>query len=78
MEIWQIVVFGCIVPSMAYLFIQYIQHSKQNSVLTAQVDNIMAMCENNAKEIEKLSVRIDMFLKNELDTLKDIAKNLRQ
>lgn len=62
--IWQIVLAGILLPGMAYLLLQSIQQGKAIAALQTTVD--------------LLNRKMDLFLKTEIDTLKDIATSVRR
>lgn len=49
-----------LIPAIGYLFLQNSQHSKMLAVLNSTVT--------------RLEIKMDLFLKTEIDTLKEIAK----
>lgn len=51
-----------IVPTLAFTMLQGLQHSKALAVLQ--------------KQMESMERKMDLFLKTEVDSLKDIAKSL--
>jgi BMFP domain-containing protein YqiC len=76
MERWEIIAtaLGIYAPLMAWLALNNIQHGKKISVMenmAAQTDKTL---QNIEKQIQSMSNRLDLFLKNELDTLKEILK----
>lgn len=61
-DIWQIILACILLPGMAYLLMQSIQQGKAIASLHSTVD--------------LLNRKMDLFLKTEIDTLKDIAKSV--
>lgn len=61
MESWQIFV-GLITPVLGYLVLSNIQQGKQIAVMSKQLDTI--------------TMQLNLFLKSEVDTLKDIARSV--
>lgn len=55
---------------LSWLSLTTIQQGKKISLL----QSIQHQLEDMSKKQDKLSDRLDLFLKNELDTLKEIAK----
>lgn len=70
MEPWQIVFLTIYGGVLAWLSLTTIQHGKKLAVL----QNIYKTIDDIKESQDKMSARLDMFLKNEIDLLKDLAK----
>lgn len=70
METWQIVFIAVYGSVLAWLSLTTIQHGKKLAVLQNIYQTIDAIKESQ----DKMNQRLDLFLKNEIDLLKDLAK----
>lgn len=60
-------ILGVISACIAFLFIDRMRESKRITVMETKMDSII-------KSIDTLTARVDLFLKTEVDTLKELAK----
>lgn len=67
MEVWQIVFISLYGGVLAYLALSQIQQGKILSAMSTMVGQI----QKNQEAVEK---KLDLFLKSEIDTLKEIAR----
>jgi hypothetical protein len=67
METWQIVFISLYGGVLAYLAMSQVQQGKQLSSISTMMDTIN-------KNQERLDKKLDLFLKNEIDTLKELAR----
>ena len=70
METWQIVFITVYGSVLAWLSLTTIQHGKKLAVL----QNIYQTIDDIKESQDKMNERLDLFLKNEIDLLKDLAK----
>jgi hypothetical protein len=70
METWQIVFIAVYGSVLAWLSLTTIQHGKKLAVL----QNIYQTIDDIKESQDKMSARMDIFLKTEIDVLKDLAK----
>jgi hypothetical protein len=70
METWQIVFIAVYGGVLAWLSLTTIQHGKKLAVL----QNIYQTIDEIKESQDKMSQRMDIFLKTEIDVLKDLAK----
>jgi hypothetical protein len=70
MEAWQIVA-GIVVAFAAYLGLSNVQHTKQIAVMQKSIDNL-------SNQVTLLATQVNLFLKSEIDTLKEIAESVRK
>jgi hypothetical protein len=70
MEIWQIVFITAYGGVLSWLSLTTIQHGKKLAVL----QNIYQTIDDIKESQDKMNNRLDVFLKNEIDLLKDLAK----
>jgi hypothetical protein len=70
METWQVVFITVYGGVLAWLSLTTIQHGKKLAVL----QNIYQTIDDIKESQEKMNNRLDIFLKNEIDLLKDLAK----
>jgi hypothetical protein len=70
MEAWQVVI-GIFIVFGGYLGISNNQHSKQIAVMQKSIDGLR-------DQVTLLSTQVSLFLKNEIDTLKEIAKSVNK
>lgn len=68
--------YGCV---LGYLFLSDIQKGKKLSIIETQLTNIEKGVERTGKhtddKIDTLSHRLDLFLKSEIEILKESVKN---
>lgn len=67
MEPWQVVFISLYGGILAYLALSQVQQGKQLSSMAAMMDAI-------SKNQEKLDTKLNLFLKNEMDQLKELVK----
>lgn len=67
MEPWQIVFISLYGGVLAYLAISQIQQGKTLSAMNTMIDQIM-------KTQERQEKKLDLFLKSEIDTLKELVR----
>jgi hypothetical protein len=67
MEPWQIVFISLYGGVLAYLAISQIQQGKTLSAMNTMIDQIL-------KTQERQEKKIDLFLKSEIDTLKELVR----
>lgn len=60
-------ILGVISACIAFLFADRMRESKRITVMETKMDSII-------KSIDTLTDRVDLFLKTEVDTLKELAK----
>lgn len=73
MEEWKIVA-SLIVPVIAWLALMTIQHTKKLAVMEKNAASTDVALTSIKDSLEKMSQRFDLFLKNEIEVLKDLAK----
>lgn len=67
MEPWQVVFITLYGGVLAYLALSQVQQGKQLSSMATMVESI------NKKQ-ERMDQKLDLFLKNEIDTLKELVR----
>lgn len=67
MEPWQVVFITLYGGVLAYLALSQVQQGKQLSGMATMVESI------NKKQ-ERMDQKLDLFLKNEIDTLKELVR----
>ena len=70
MEAWQVIA-GIVVAFAAYLGLSNVQHTKQIAVMQKSIDAL-------SNQVTLLATQVNLFLKSEIDTLKDIAKSVNK
>jgi hypothetical protein len=60
-------ILGVISTSIAFLYFDRMRESKRITVMETKMDSII-------KSLDTLTARVDLFLKTEVDTLKELAK----
>jgi len=60
-------ILGLITAAIGFLFLDRMRESKRITVMETKLDAII-------KSIDLLSGRVDLFIKTEVDTLKELAK----
>jgi hypothetical protein len=70
MEAWQVIA-GIVVAFAAYLGLSNVQHTKQIAVMQKSIDNL-------SNQVTLLATQVNLFLKSEIDTLKEIAESVRK
>lgn len=78
MENWQVIILSIYGPFLGWLALSNIQQGKKIVALQTMHSSIDNKLDTVTKAIDKLSNRFDLFLKSELDTLKDIAKSVNK
>ena len=63
--------------ALGYLLLQSIRQGKQIAVQQTTSNSIDKTLTSMNEKIDTLGVRIDLFMKNEIDTLKDIVKSFK-
>lgn len=74
MENWE-VVGTLVIGFVGWLGLTTVQHTKKLAVMEKNSALTDAALNNIKESIQHLSQRFDLFLKNEIEVLKDFAKN---
>lgn len=78
MENWQIIVLSIYGPFLGWLALSNIQQGKKIVALQTMNANVAYKMDSLQKAVDSLSVKMDLFMKSELDTMKEIAKSVKQ
>lgn len=62
---------------LLYLMISHIQQGKKIVALSSMMTGLETSISNVKNTLDTLSSRIDLFLKGEIDTLKEIARTVQ-
>lgn len=73
MEEWK-VVSGLMVPVIAWLALMTVQHTRKLAVMEKNAERTDLALGSIKDSLKEMSVRFDLFLKNEIEVLKDLAK----
>lgn len=75
MELENVLIVAVVLPVLAWLCLTTIQHGKRLIVMGKTQDEMNINLEELKKSFYKMENKLDMFLVNELDTLKELSKN---
>lgn len=69
MELWQVAFISIYGGALAWVIITLIQHGKSISSMSTMIEQMM-------KLQDKMDQKLNLFLKSEIDTLKDLVEKI--
>lgn len=75
MEVENILIGAVVLPVLAWLCLTTIQHGKRLVVMGKTQDDMNGKLSDLTKSFEGMQNKMDLFLKSELDTLKELSRS---
>lgn len=78
MESWQVIFTTVYGAFLGWIALSHIQQGKKIVSTQSMMDNINDKIETLSSLFNTLDKKLDLFLKSEIDTLKEIARSVKQ
>lgn len=78
MESWQVIFTTVYGAFLGWIALSHIQQGKKIVATQSMMDNINDKIETLSSLFNTLDKKLDLFLKSEIDTLKEIARSVKQ
>lgn len=69
-----IVVSAIIIPVLGWLLLDHIQHKQKIIIISKGQDDMSAKLNSLVESFKRMDNKIDLFLKSELEALKDLSR----